>query len=37
VKEIAHQIGFDDQYHFSRVFSQFIGLSPQQFRTTEKA
>ncbi|MDO1449286.1 AraC family transcriptional regulator [Rhodocytophaga aerolata] len=37
VKEIAHQIGFDDPYHFSRVFSQFIGLSPQQFRTTEKA
>ncbi|QHT65511.1 AraC family transcriptional regulator [Rhodocytophaga rosea] len=37
VKEIAHQIGFDDPYHFSRVFSQFIGLSPQQFRTIEKA
>jgi AraC-like DNA-binding protein len=37
VKEIAHQMGFEDPYHFSRVFSQFIGLSPRQFRTTEKA
>ncbi len=37
VKEISQQVGFEDPYHFSRVFSQFIGLSPRQFRTAEKA
>jgi AraC family transcriptional regulator, arabinose operon regulatory protein len=37
VKEIAQQVGFEDPYHFSRVFSQFIGLSPRQFRTVDKA
>lgn len=37
IKEIAQELGFDDPYHFTRVFTTFIGLSPRQFRDTEKA
>lgn len=36
VKEIAAQLGFDDPYHFSRTFHQFIGHSPRAYRTMEK-
>ena len=37
IKEIATRIGFEDPYHFSRVFTHFMGLSPRRFRTIEKA
>ncbi|MBN1991316.1 MAG: helix-turn-helix transcriptional regulator [Anaerolineae bacterium] len=33
VKEIAHQLGFSDEYHFSKRFKQVIGMSPTGFRT----
>ncbi len=32
IKEVATRTGFDDQYHFSRVFRQIDGLSPTLFR-----
>lgn len=32
IKEVAARTGFDDQYHFSRVFRQIDGLSPTLFR-----
>jgi AraC family transcriptional regulator, arabinose operon regulatory protein len=32
IKNIAYELGFDDQYHFSRVFKNEVGLSPKQFR-----
>lgn len=32
VRDIARMMGFDDPYHFSRVFRQITGLSPQQYR-----
>ncbi len=32
VKLIAEQTGFDDPYHFSRVFRSAAGLSPRNFR-----
>ena len=32
IKEIARRCGFDDAYHFSRVFRQIDGLSPTLFR-----
>jgi AraC-like DNA-binding protein len=32
VKEIAHKIGFEDQFHFTRVFKKFFGISPQSFK-----
>ena len=32
VKNAAHRLGFCDEFHFSRRFKQFVGLSPRQFR-----
>jgi AraC-like DNA-binding protein len=32
IKEVAARVGFDDPYHFSRVFRQVDGLSPSQYR-----
>lgn len=31
IKMAAAQIGFDDPYHFSRVFKSFFGVSPSHF------
>ena len=32
VKEIAHELGFDDPFHFTRVFKRVFGISPQSFK-----
>ena len=32
VKEISHEVGFIDQYHFSRNFKKFHGMSPKLYR-----
>jgi AraC-like DNA-binding protein len=32
VKEIAHTIGIDDQYYFSRMFNRLMGVSPSEYR-----
>jgi AraC-like DNA-binding protein len=32
VKEIAHELGFVDQFHFTRVFKKVFGISPQSFK-----
>jgi AraC-like DNA-binding protein len=32
VKEIAHKLGFADQFHFTRVFKKFFGISPRSFK-----
>lgn len=32
VKEIGSQLGFDDPYHFSKVFKRHTGLPPSQYR-----
>lgn len=32
IKDIAHELGYPDQAHFSRVFSRSQGLSPLQYR-----
>ncbi|MDR1852648.1 MAG: AraC family transcriptional regulator [Propionibacteriaceae bacterium] len=30
--EIAAQVGYDDQFYFSRQFKQVSGLSPRAYR-----
>ncbi|WP_347840734.1 AraC family transcriptional regulator [uncultured Draconibacterium sp.] len=37
IKEIAQELGYDDQYYFSRLFSKHIRMSPSQFRNNEKS
>jgi AraC family transcriptional regulator, arabinose operon regulatory protein len=32
IKMIANKFGFEDQYHFSRVFKKVMGISPKHFR-----
>ncbi len=32
IKSIAFELGYEDQYHFSRVFKNEMGVSPKQFR-----
>jgi AraC-like DNA-binding protein len=36
IKEIAYQIGYSDPYHFSRVFTTVMGISPRDFRKADK-
>jgi AraC-like DNA-binding protein len=37
VKEVAVRCGFDDPYHFSKVFHQIDGLSPSDYRDAARA
>jgi AraC family transcriptional regulator, arabinose operon regulatory protein len=32
VKEVATQLGYDDPYYFSRLFTKLMGVSPNQYR-----
>ncbi len=32
IKTISYNLGFFDQYHFSKVFKQVMGVSPKSFR-----
>lgn len=32
IKEIAFQLGYNDQYHFSKTFSNEVGSAPTLFR-----
>jgi len=33
IKEIAEQLGIEDPYYFSRMFTRLMGLSPKEYRT----
>lgn len=35
--EIAYQYSFTDMAHFSKTFKRFIGISPKEFRESQKA
>ena len=32
INEVGHALGFNDPYHFSRVFKRFHGLAPHHYR-----
>lgn len=36
IKTIAAELGYEDPYHFSRVFKNMMGLSPKDFRNRDK-
>ncbi|MCH7227025.1 AraC family transcriptional regulator [Haloferula sp. A504] len=31
IKSVASRVGFDDAYHFSRLFKQYYGIAPKHF------
>jgi AraC-like DNA-binding protein len=35
IKAISYSLGFFDQYHFSKVFKQIMGVAPKHFRKEE--
>lgn len=37
IKEIANQVGFEDQYYFSRLFSKLMGIAPLEYRKKRHA
>jgi AraC-like DNA-binding protein len=36
IKTVAMDLGYDDQYYFSRIFKKYMGMSPEQYRLTSK-
>lgn len=32
INAVAHRLGFDDEYYFSRLFKQYTGLAPRAYR-----
>ena len=32
VKQVAHELGFNDPFHFTRTFKKVFGISPQSFK-----
>lgn len=36
IKEMAVQLGVNDQYYFSRMFSKLMGMSPSEYRQRNK-
>jgi AraC-like DNA-binding protein len=36
IKEISHRLGFQNQYHFSRVFRRYFGAPPSSYRELPK-
>jgi iron complex transport system substrate-binding protein len=36
IKEISHRLGFQNQYHFSRVFRRYLGAPPSSYREMPK-
>lgn len=34
IKSIANEVGYEDVYHFSKLFKKYYGISPQHYRKT---
>ena len=37
IQEVAAQVGYDDAYHFSKLFKKRYGVSPSQARRNARA
>lgn len=37
IYEVAHRLGYKDQYYFSRIFTKTVGISPTQYRQSDYA
>ena len=37
IGEVADQVGYQDAFHFSRIFAGMMGISPRDFRRGEKS
>lgn len=35
IYEIAQQLGYSDQYYFSRIFKKTVGISPKQYKNSD--
>jgi AraC-like DNA-binding protein len=36
IKEVSLELGYDDQYYFSRIFKKVVGVSPGKFRNNHR-
>jgi AraC-like DNA-binding protein len=36
IKEVSHRLGFQNPYHFSRVFRRYVGTPPSHYREVPK-
>lgn len=36
IKEVADEIGYDDPFYFSRLFTKVMNMSPREYRQTKK-
>lgn len=36
IKQIANQVGYDDAYHFSKLFKKYYGHSPSHYRNIKQ-
>ena len=35
IKSIANEVGYEDAYHFSKLFKKYYGISPLYYRKRE--
>lgn len=35
IYEVAQQLGYEDQYYFSRVFKKVVGMSPKEYKASD--
>ncbi len=35
IYEVAHQLGYNDQYYFSRIFKKVVGVSPKEYKKSD--